>query len=128
VHRNFDRIAGIANGMRLALEANDWTVVAKLLREEWSHRKKNAPGISTPLIDRLMTAASKKGAMAAKVCGAGGGGCVLFLVEPGTQARVSALIEGYGAQVLSAPVAAKGVEVKTVRIGSKVTHFHSAGA
>src|SRR2546426_339498 len=54
VRRNFDRIAGIAHAMRGALERADWNEGARLLREEWSNRKKNAPGISTPLIDRLV--------------------------------------------------------------------------
>src|SRR5690242_11612897 len=74
VYRNFDRIAAIAHAMRQALEKTDWTEVARLLREEWTHRKKNAPGISTPLIDRLVDVTRKNGAVGAKVCGAGGGG------------------------------------------------------
>ena len=43
----------------------------------------NAPGISTPLIDRLVSATRRAGATGAKACGAGGGGCVIFLVEAG---------------------------------------------
>ena len=112
VHKNFDRIAEIANGMRTALEANDWTGVARLLREEWGHRKKNAPGITTPLIDRLVATTKRKGSLAAKVCGAGGGGCVLFLVEPGTKERVATAITEQGATVLHAAVAPAGVQVK----------------
>ena len=56
MRRNFDRIAAIAHAMRGALERADWKDVARLLREEWSNRRKNAPGISTPLIDRLVAA------------------------------------------------------------------------
>lgn len=112
VHRNFDRIAEIANGMRAAMEAHDWAGVARLLREEWTHRKKNAPGITTPLIEQLVAATKRKGSLAAKVCGAGGGGCVLFLVEPGTKERVSQAITAQGATVLNAAVAPLGVQVK----------------
>ena len=62
MHRNFDRIAAIAPGMRPALEQADWEEAARLLREEWTNRKKNAPGITTPLIDRLIdcTAAGRR--------------------------------------------------------------------
>ena len=74
VHRNFATIASIASAMRGALEKQDWTEAARLLREEWTHRKRNAPGISTPLIDRIIQVTRRKGALAAKVCGAGGGG------------------------------------------------------
>ena len=111
VHRNFDRIAAIANAMRAALENADWLETARLLREEWSHRKKNAPGISTPLIDRLISSTRRAGSTGAKVCGAGGGGCVFFLVEPDARDRVAAVIEEEGATVLPTRVATKGVKV-----------------
>jgi D-glycero-alpha-D-manno-heptose-7-phosphate kinase len=112
VHRNFDHIAAIAWAMRQALEKADWKEVARLLREEWSHRRKNAPGISTPLIDRLVAVTRRAGAVGAKVCGAGGGGCVFFLVERGAKAPVSAAIEREGATVLPVKVAPRGVQVK----------------
>jgi D-glycero-alpha-D-manno-heptose-7-phosphate kinase len=111
VHRNFDRIAAIANGMHAALEASDWSRAAGLLRDEWTHRKKNAPGITTPLIDRLVAATRKAGAVGAKVCGAGGGGCVFILVEPGAKEAVVAAVEKEGGTVLSADVARSGVKL-----------------
>jgi D-glycero-alpha-D-manno-heptose-7-phosphate kinase len=108
---NFRQIAAIARAMRGALEANDWSEVARLLREEWRHRRKNAPGISTRFIDRLMVAARRNGALAGKVCGAGGGGCVLFFTEDGARHRVEQTLTGEGAQVLDFRVANKGLTV-----------------
>jgi D-glycero-alpha-D-manno-heptose-7-phosphate kinase len=115
VRRNFDRIAAIAHAMRAALERADWTEVARLLREEWSNRRRNAPGISTPLIDRLVSATRRAGAEGAKVCGAGGGGCVIFLVKSGAKAAVSAVIEREGATVLPVVVARTGVRTAAGR-------------
>ena len=112
VRRNFDTIAAIACAMRVALERADWTDAARLLREEWNHRRRNVPGISTPLIDRLMKVTARAGARAAKVCGAGGGGCVVFLVEPDARQRVAEIIQGEGVAVLPAQVARRGVRVK----------------
>lgn len=111
VHKNFDKISAIANGMREALGNQDWKGVARLLREEWSFRRKNAPGISTPLIETLVEATRKAGSSGAKVCGAGGGGCVLFLVEPEAKDRVAAVIQNAGATVLPVVVAPRGVNV-----------------
>lgn len=111
VHRNFDQIAAIARAMRQALERPDWNEVARLLRQEWTNRRKNAPGITTPLIDRLIEVTRRAGARGAKVCGAGGGGCVFFLVERGAKARVSDAIQKEGATVLPVRVAPKGVVV-----------------
>ncbi|MCC6343033.1 MAG: GHMP kinase [Bryobacterales bacterium] len=112
VRNNFQRIADIANAMRGAIEKSDWTETARLLREEWANRKKNAPGITTPLIDRLVEKTRKAGSRGAKVCGAGGGGCVFFLVERGAKERVTKVIESEGATVLPAAVAPRGVRVK----------------
>ena len=112
VHRNFDRIAAISSAMRQALERANWDDVARLLREEWSNRKKNAPGISTPFIDRLVDVTRRVGAVGAKVCGAGGGGCVFFLVRRGAKARVSEAIEHEGATVLPVEVAPRGVMLR----------------
>jgi len=109
VQRNFDLIASIANQMRRALLQQDWPQVGRLLAEEWTHRCKNAPGITTPLIDRLVDTAAAVGAMGAKVCGAGGGGCVLFLSEPGARDRIKEVIVQQGATVLPAQVASRGV-------------------
>jgi len=112
VHRNFQRITAIARSMRAAVEKADWKEAGRLLREEWAHRRRNAPGITTPLIDRLVSATRKVGAIGAKACGAGGGGCVFFLVERGAKQRVSAVIEREGATVLPVQLVPHGVRVK----------------
>jgi D-glycero-alpha-D-manno-heptose-7-phosphate kinase len=112
VFRNFDQIAAIAHAMRGALEKGDWKETGRLLREEWSFRRKNAPGISTALIDRLVQATRRAGAMGVKVCGAGGGGCVFFLVERGAKQRVEEVIGREGGQVLAVQAAPRGVQVK----------------
>jgi D-glycero-alpha-D-manno-heptose-7-phosphate kinase len=114
VHRNFDQIAAIAQAMRRALEKSDWSEAGRLLRQEWEHRRRNIPGISTPLIDRLIRVARRAGAVGAKVCGAGGGGCVFFLVERGAKQRVAAMIERAGATLLPVRVAPEGVRVRAL--------------
>ncbi|HYI92235.1 MAG TPA: hypothetical protein VEX68_01700 [Bryobacteraceae bacterium] len=115
VFKNFERIAAIAHALRTALAKPDWDDAARLIREEWSHRRKNAPGITTELIDRLIASAKKAGGKAAKVCGAGGGGCVFFLVEPGSKERVQQVLAAEGAEILDVRIAAQGVRVKVSR-------------
>jgi D-glycero-alpha-D-manno-heptose-7-phosphate kinase len=117
VHKNFDSITAIAQGMHEALTHARWDEVARLLREEWKLRKTNAPGISTPLIEKLISAAKTNGGRAAKVCGAGGGGCVIFFVEEDARERVSDAIARVGGTVLPFMVSRDGVSVETARLG-----------
>src|SRR5712692_7080360 len=73
VFRNFERIAEIAGGMHRALVHSDWDELARLLREEWKLRRTNAPGISTPLIDKLIAVAARQGGRVATAIGDNGG-------------------------------------------------------
>ncbi|HXP16812.1 MAG TPA: hypothetical protein VN868_06890, partial [Terriglobales bacterium] len=111
VFRNFDRIVEIAQAMHQALADANWAEVGRLLREEWKLRRSNAPGITTPLIDKLIRAAARQGARAAKACGAGGGGCVIFLVDEGAASRVATVIGENGGRVLPLQVARNGLRM-----------------
>ncbi len=114
VIRNFEEISRIAQAMLRALADRQWDEVERLMREEWRLRRTNAPGIATPLIDKLIAVARRQGARAAKVCGAGGGGCVIALIEKGTRQRVENAILAYGGQPLNFAVARKGLAFHSV--------------
>ena len=83
----FERIRDTAAAMREALTRGDWDATAACLATEWENRKRLAPGVTTPAIDALIARAMAAGAKAAKVCGAGGGGCLFCLVPPGRCGR-----------------------------------------
>jgi D-glycero-alpha-D-manno-heptose-7-phosphate kinase len=119
IFHNFERIGEIARAMHHALSMADWKQVAKLIREEWKLRKTNSPRITTPMIEKLVAVALRQGALAAKVCGAGGGGCVVFLTEPDNRDHVSAAIRSYGGQVLPAIVAREGLSVSGRSLGAE---------
>ena len=113
VRKNFEEITTIAIQMREALLASDWNDVAELLALEWQNRKHNFTGISTPRIDRMIERTRKRGARAAKVCGAGGGGCVVFLVEPGSKPAVEAELTRLGGTIIHFGVSRTGLEVRS---------------
>src|SRR5437588_10099171 len=113
IFRNFDRISRIAQSMHQAVADADWQNVARLMRDEWKLRKTNAPGITTPLIEKTVSAAMQNGALSAKVCGAGGGGCVVFLTEPESREKVAEAIRKSGCHVLPAKVATEGLRITT---------------
>ncbi len=113
VRRNFNQIATIASQMREALLADDWDDVAELLALEWENRRRNFKGISTPRIDRMIEQTRRVGTYAAKVCGAGGGGCAVFLVEPGSKPAVERVLTRLGGQVIGCTVSRTGLEVRS---------------
>jgi D-glycero-alpha-D-manno-heptose-7-phosphate kinase len=115
VQRNFAEISQIAQAMHRALVASDWDMVAELIRQEWKLRRTNAPGITTPIIDKLIAVAESNGAVAAKVCGAGGGGCVIVMVEKGTRSKVEAAIREQGGEPLDFQVATEGLRFHTTK-------------
>jgi D-glycero-alpha-D-manno-heptose-7-phosphate kinase len=119
IFHNFERIGEIARAMHHALSLADWKQVAKLIREEWKLRKTNSPRITTPMIEKLVAVAMRQGALAAKVCGAGGGGCVVLLTEPENREHISAAIRSYGGQVLPALVARDGLTVSGRTLGAE---------
>jgi D-glycero-alpha-D-manno-heptose-7-phosphate kinase len=71
-----------AAGMAAAAQAMDFPAMGEALGQEWDARRELAPVVSTPLIERAISAARAAGAWAGQACGAGGGGCVVFLSPP----------------------------------------------
>lgn len=110
--RLFDVIRDSARKMREALLADDWKLVSDTMRAAYPNRKRLTPGVTTPQMERLWEKALANGAEAAKVCGAGGGGCIAFLCAEGRKADVErALLGEQGAEVLNWKVAPEGLVV-----------------
>jgi D-glycero-alpha-D-manno-heptose-7-phosphate kinase len=112
IHEHFDRIRDIAVAMRQALEARAWDEVGRQVAAEWENRKALAPGVSTPLIEDLMGRARAAGAMAAKICGAGGGGCFICYGDPARMPAVRQALGEGGARVLDFRVEREGLRVE----------------
>ncbi len=110
------RIRDLARAMYEAVSARDITAVAACLQEEWNHRRQLAEGVSTPTIERLMAAAQEAGALGGKVCGAGGGGCVVFIVAENRHAEVCAALTAGGGEVLDAHLTAQGLTLTEAEV------------
>jgi D-glycero-alpha-D-manno-heptose-7-phosphate kinase len=112
----FDIFEGIRDGsleLREALLANDWDGVGDILKRSYPLRKRLSPNITTSHMDDLIDAALGNGAIAAKVCGAGGGGCIAFFCEEGRRKDVEAALAAQeGCEVLNWNLAAEGLIVK----------------
>ena len=107
----FERIRDTAAGMRAALERGDWDEVGRQIAFEWNNRKRLAPGVTTPTIDELMARASAAGATAAKVCGAGGGGCLFCYGPPSARPAISEALAAGGARILDYRIEMDGLQL-----------------
>lgn len=111
----FDGIRNSAVRMRAALLANDWNEVSETMRAAYPNRQRLTPGVTTPQMHRLIETALANGAEAAKVCGAGGGGCIAFLCAEGRKADVERTLNGQeGAEVLDWKFSREGLVVTEI--------------
>jgi D-glycero-alpha-D-manno-heptose-7-phosphate kinase len=109
VQRSFARIRDIAAAMRTALERRDWPEVGRQIAAEWDNRKQLAPGVTTPEIDTMLSAAQKAGSLGGKVCGAGGGGCLFCFGDPEHLPAIRHALAATGARVLDFTIEARGL-------------------
>jgi len=105
-------IKTISAAMRECLVAADMTEFARLVDAEWQLRKGLADGVTNDEVDAIMAAAKNAGALANKICGAGGGGCMITVVEPDQKDQIAAALQAAGARIMPAHVVQRGIELE----------------
>lgn len=99
-------LSRVSEEMAEACLKSDFSSLNDLFRREFDARIRLAPEFSSPEIEKLADVSLKAGALAVKICGAGGGGCVMVWCPPGGREGVSEACQKAGFQVLNAkPVA-----------------------
>jgi D-glycero-alpha-D-manno-heptose-7-phosphate kinase len=73
----------------------DMNVFGELLNETWYLKKGLSNMVANQEIDHIYEVAINNGAAGGKLCGAGGGGFMLFFVEPKNQLRVRDALKNY---------------------------------
>ncbi|MGH9460339.1 MAG: hypothetical protein ACRD1X_03925 [Vicinamibacteria bacterium] len=106
-----EAIGGIAVRMRQAVADNDLDRVAALMGEEWEARRRLAPAVSSPELERLLMAAREAGADSGKACGAGGGGCLVVATRPGKRRQVEEAIRAAGGSLVAFHVDEQGLQM-----------------
>jgi D-glycero-alpha-D-manno-heptose-7-phosphate kinase len=71
-----------AVGMKEALLRGDLRAFAAYMAKGWESKKRTAGAITNDHIENVYVRAAKAGALAGKLSGAGGGGFMMFLVDP----------------------------------------------
>jgi len=109
--RRMESIARIAQELLVALRDEDLDRAGRLIGEEGRLRYRLAPSVATDELRRADRAARRAGALGVKVCGAGGGGCLVAFAAEGRTAAVAAAIARSGAELLPVEVARSGLRV-----------------
>ena len=104
-------VARIAGDMYRALLEEDLVWFGELLNEEWQARSQLHSEVVTPKMAQLREAALAAGAAGGKVCGAGGGGCIVFLANPDREGEVRQALSDAGGRVLDFSFDRRGLQV-----------------
>jgi D-glycero-alpha-D-manno-heptose-7-phosphate kinase len=94
-----------------ALEQGDLDRFGRLLDENWQAHQRLHPSCNCEQLEKLYTALSGH-VSGGKTCGAGGGGCILFLARPGETAWVQERAEALGGQVLPVKIDDEGLVIE----------------
>jgi D-glycero-alpha-D-manno-heptose-7-phosphate kinase len=109
VREKLIRIRDLARAVSGAVLSCKYEDLPKLIQNEWEIRKTLAPGVSTPRIEAIMEAAREAGALASKICGAGGGGCMITLTSPERRDTVESALGEAGAKVIPVKIDWQGL-------------------
>src|SRR5713101_371279 len=103
-------VAGITISARRALEGGRDEELGELMNRNQDLLREI--GVSHPMLERLITASTKSGALGAKLTGAGGGGCMIALCRGDeSKQRIARRLRRMGGRVYRTNLAMKGVEV-----------------
>lgn len=94
------KIKQSAKDMKLAIFKGDINGFADILRDAWENKKKMANNITNPIIQEAMDVAMHAGAKAGKVSGAGGGGVIMFVVEPTRKKELEEALKNLNGSVM----------------------------
>jgi D-glycero-alpha-D-manno-heptose-7-phosphate kinase len=99
--------------LEVALKTGRFEEAGKAIEFEMENRRKLAPGVVTAPVEELIEFGKANGAKAAKVCGAGGGGCLMFWTNPTEKYALIKKLRERDAQVLEFHVDSEGLSVSS---------------
>jgi D-glycero-alpha-D-manno-heptose-7-phosphate kinase len=119
VYQAFEGIIAAANRTLNALRSKSFDEIDDALAEEWANRRVLSAGITTPEIDEIVALAVSFGARSVKVCGAGGGGCLVLSVPEGRRQEIQDKLRDRRVHVIDYRITRHGVSVSVHAIGTQ---------
>jgi len=104
-----------AVAMKEALLKADIPRFAAIMGRSWQAKKRTARNVTSPAIDRVYDMAVKSGAYAGKVSGAGGGGFMMFMVDPLRRMELIRVLQGEAGTLIPCNFTHRGSETWRTR-------------
>lgn len=104
------KIKQSAIDMKTAILRGEIDTFATILGQAWEDKKKMATSITNPMIQQAFDKALGAGAIAGKVSGAGGGGFIMFVVEPTKRKNVERALSELEGRVVEFQFSDKGTQ------------------
>ena len=112
--KNLDETKAIAIETRDSLLAESIDKFANLITKDWNFKTMLNPAVTTERMQFLDTVARANGAIGARFCGAGAGGCMIWVCKEGTKQKVSEALSKEGAQEINYNFNPHGYEVYNI--------------
>ncbi len=101
----------VAELMRLGLLEGRLDEVGRLLSEVWRLHKRLHPDVTNEAVEEIYDLAMREGAIGGRVCGAGGGGTLMFYCPSPADYKVTRALTRAGAQVFDIAIDHSGLIV-----------------
>lgn len=102
------QLKSIAFQMKQALLLGRIAEVGAILDAGWEQKKRTASSVSTPELDAIYNLAKAAGAYGGKVSGAGGGGFMMFMVDPRRRQNVVRALESAHGRIFASGLTSRG--------------------
>ena len=112
--KSLDKLKEVAYQMRDALISENFELFGTLLTEDLKHKVKFNPLLTTNYMKDLNKLVLNNGGLGGRVCGAGGGGCMLWLTTPESKKTLENLLEKQKGMLLNFNFVEKGLEILNI--------------
>ena len=110
-HNDIKELASLAQEGVDLLTNGEIQLFGRLLTRNWQLQKNLHESVTNAEIDSYFNLAMTNGAIGGKACGAGGGGCLLFLAAAGQGHKLRAALRNAGLVILPFQIDSHGLDV-----------------
>ncbi|MHA1284897.1 MAG: GHMP family kinase ATP-binding protein [Promethearchaeota archaeon] len=112
--KSLDKLKEIAYYMRDTLLEEDFYSFGKLLTKDWIEKSKFNPLLTTIYMKKLNNLVMKNGGIGGRVCGAGGGGSFIWLVDSKKRDIIKELLKKQRGKLISYKFIERGIKISNI--------------